>query len=219
MAEAVPEMIRLGVHMTELLCRQSLDRFEIRELIDNWVVWRDTGDWERFGTLWHDEGRMVTTWCEVSAQEFIGLCKKAWAGGSIHATHFLGGTSIELAGERAVAHTKMLITQRAPLHGVTVDVICSGRFYDLLERRNERWALVLRHPIYEMDRIESVDPSVSLKLDQNLLNEMPYGYRHLAYLQTALGLKVNRCLPCKTGPEIERLLERGRSWLANGTAD
>ena len=28
----------------------TLDRLAIRELVENWVVWRDAGDWERFRT-------------------------------------------------------------------------------------------------------------------------------------------------------------------------
>ena len=34
----------------------SDDRDAIRELVENWVVWRDAGDWERFATVWHDDG-------------------------------------------------------------------------------------------------------------------------------------------------------------------
>ena len=34
----------------------TLDRLTIRDLIENWVVWRDAGDWERFRTVWHDDG-------------------------------------------------------------------------------------------------------------------------------------------------------------------
>ena len=30
----------------------SIDRRDIRELLENWVVWRDAGDWERFRTVW-----------------------------------------------------------------------------------------------------------------------------------------------------------------------
>jgi hypothetical protein len=26
------------------------DRFAIRELVENWALWRDAGDWERFAT-------------------------------------------------------------------------------------------------------------------------------------------------------------------------
>ena len=34
-------------------------KLRIRELVENWVLWRDAGDWERFGTVWHDDGWMV----------------------------------------------------------------------------------------------------------------------------------------------------------------
>jgi ketosteroid isomerase-like protein len=196
-----------------------LDRLEIRDLLDNWVVWRDSGDFERLSTLWHDDARIVTTWCEVGAQEFMALSKKAWASGAINARHTHGGTNIEIAGDRAVAQTKMTLTQRGSLHDVLVDVTCAGRFYDLLQRRDGRWAISLRHPIYEGDRIDAVDPASSLALDRALLDELPAHYRHLAYLQTALGLKVNRHLPGKVGPEVERLLALGSTWLAGGALD
>ena len=45
----------------------STDELEIRRLVENWVVWRDAGDWERFRTVWHDDGRMMATWFQGSA--------------------------------------------------------------------------------------------------------------------------------------------------------
>ena len=56
----------------------------------------------------------------------------------------------------------MNIFQRAPLDGVVVDVICWGRFYDFFEKRDGRWAIVRRQPIYEKDRLDPVDPSATL---------------------------------------------------------
>lgn len=38
-----------------------LDRMLIRELVVNWVVWRDANQWEKFRTVWHDDGRMMAT--------------------------------------------------------------------------------------------------------------------------------------------------------------
>jgi hypothetical protein len=29
------------------------DTLKIRALVENWAVWRDAGDWERFATCWH----------------------------------------------------------------------------------------------------------------------------------------------------------------------
>jgi hypothetical protein len=93
-------------------------------------------------------------------------------------------------------------------------VVCTGRFYDFFERRDGRWGLVLRQPIYEKDRIDPVDPAASLSLDNQLLAQFPEGYRHLAYLQTRIGYDVKRDMPGLTGPEVEDLYARGADWLA-----
>jgi hypothetical protein len=196
---------------------ETMDRLAIRELIENWAVWRDAGDWERFRSVWHDDGVMMATWFQGPADEFIRVTQEGWARG-VSILHFLGGSSIELHGARAVAQTKMTISQRGEvtgLHGkVLCDVVCTGRFHDFLEKRGGRWGLVLRQPIYEKDRIDAVDPAARLELDQARLAEFPRGYRHLAYIQTQIGYTVKRDMPQLTGPEVERLYERGRQWLA-----
>jgi hypothetical protein len=188
-------------------------RQAIRDLIESWVVWRDAGDWDRFRTVWHDDGRMMATWFQGTADEFIAVSREGFERG-VRILHFLGGTSIDLAGTRAIAQTKMTITQRASVHDVLCDVVCTGRFYDFLEQRDERWGIVLRQPIYEQDRLAPVDPSASLSLDSVVLEAFPVGYRHLAYLQTELGFSVKRDMPGLTGPEVAALYLRGARWLA-----
>ena len=188
------------------------DRLHIRDLIENWAVWRDAGDWERFRTVWHEDGRMNATWKQGTADEFIKASIDGWNRG-VSILHFLGGMSIDLADTRAIAQTKMTISQRGEVHGVLCDVVCTGRFYDFLEKRGARWGLVLRQPIYEKDRMDPVDPSASLKLDGNLLSQFPAGYRHLAYLQSQIGYPVKRDMPGLKGPEVEALYDLGRRWL------
>src|SRR5665213_2114685 len=154
--------------MSELSHDQA-DRFAIRELVENWALWRDAGDWERFATCWHDDGRMMATWFQGSAEAFIKVSREGFERG-VSILHFLGGSSIDVAGDRAVAQTKMTISQRALVHRVLVDVVCTGRFYDFMERRNGRWGVVLRQPIYEKDRMDPVDPAAHLELDQEILS-------------------------------------------------
>lgn len=192
-----------------------MDRLAIRELIENWVVWRDAGDWERFRTVWHDDGKMMATWFQGSPDEFIRVTVEGWNRG-VSILHFLGGTSIDLSGDRAIAQTKMTISQRAKVHEVPCDVVCTGRFYDFIERRNGRWGIVLRQPIYEKDRMDPIDHSAVLKLDSELLGRFPEGYRHLAYLQVGIGYPIKPDMPGLKGPEVEALYARGRKWLAGG---
>jgi SnoaL-like domain len=191
------------------------DKQQIRELLENWVVWRDAGDWDRFRTVWHSDGQMMATWFQGPAEEFIRVSREGFERG-VRILHFLGGASIEVVGVRAIAQTKMTITQRAAVHDVVCDVVCTGRFYDFLERRNGTWGIVLRQPIYEQDRLDPVDPAASLALDATVLERFPVGYRHLAYLQTQNGFTVKPDMPGLTGPAVEELYARGESWLEEG---
>lgn len=156
---------------------------------------------------------MMATWFQGPFEDFIKASIEGWNRG-VRILHFLGGSSIDVAGNRAIAQTKMTISQRASVEGVLCDVVCTGRFYDFLEQRKGEWGLLLRQPIYEKDRIDPLDPGAALKLDPEWLAQFPEGYRHLAYLQSRIGYPVKRDLPGITGPEVERLYARGAEWLA-----
>ena len=199
------------------MAEELSEQLRIRQVVENWVVWRDAGHWDRFRSVWHPEGVMMASWCQAPFEDFIQASIEGWNRG-VRILHFLGGSSIDVAGSRAIAQTKMTISQRASIDGVLCDVVCTGRFYDFFEQRNGVWAIVLRQPIYEKDRIDPLDPGAHLKLDPELLALFPEGYRHLAYLQTRIGYAVKRNLPGLEGPEVERLYARGAQWLAGTMA-
>lgn len=188
------------------------DRIAIRQLLDDWVIYRDARLWDRFRAVWHAEGRMMATWFQGTFEEFIRVNDEGWARG-IRILHALGGTAIEVEGHRAIAQTKMTISQRAPVDNVVCDVVCTGRFYDFFEKRDGRWGLVLRQPIYEKDRLDPVDPAATIKLDRSVLETFPEGYRHLAYLQTQAGYRVKPDMPGIEGAELDALYVRGARWL------
>jgi SnoaL-like domain len=193
----------------------AADKVTIRELVEAWALWRDARLWDRFRTVWHPDGRMVATWFQGGFEEFIKVNDQGWARG-VRILHFLGGSTVDVAGDRGIAVTKMTISQRAPVDGVICDVVCTGRFYDFFERRAGRWGLVLRQPIYEKDRLDPIDPAAKLSLDRDLLDSFPEGYRHLAYLQTKIGYKVKLDMPLIEGPALDALYARGAYWLGGG---
>jgi SnoaL-like domain len=192
--------------------RDSADRVAIREIIENWVIWRDARLWDRFRSLWHKDGQMWATWFQGSYEEFIKVSQEGYDRGA-RIMHMLGGMSIDIKGKRAIAQTKMTIQQRAEVDGVVCDVTCAGRFYDFLEKRKGRWGLVLRRLAYEKDRLDPVDPAAAPKLDKVLLAQFPEGYRHLAYLQSKIGYQVKRDMPGVDGPELDALYAKGAAWL------
>lgn len=192
------------------------DAAQIRAIIEGWVVWRDAGEWDKLAAAWHPDGQMRSTWFRGPKDDFVEAARASFEGGAV-VHHFLGGTAIETAGDRALAQTKMTISQRLPVHGVLVDVTCTGRFYDLMERRDGAWGIVLRAPIYEKDRIDPVVPGEVPAVDAGLLASFPEGCRHLLYCQSLAGLQVHKEQPGMRGPEVERLYATGAAWL--GGAD
>jgi SnoaL-like protein len=193
------------------------DRLQIIDTVHNWAVWRDAGDWERFRTVWHDDGWMSATWFQGPARQFIEVSRAGFESG-VSILHFLGGSSVDVNGTRAIAQTKMTINQRASIDNVVVDVVCTGRFYDFFEKRAGRWAIVRRQPIYEKDRMDLVDPAARLALDAALLAQFPEGYRHLAYLQSRLGFRIKKDMPGLKGPVVQALYARGAKWLQGAAA-
>ena len=190
----------------------SQDELQIRNLIESWAIWRDSGDWERLRTTWHEGGKMHSTWFAGTGDDFVTGSQAAFSRG-IEVLHTLSGTTVDLQGDRAIAQTKMAIHQRADVAGVICDCVCMGRFYDFLEKRDGRWGITNRQPIYEMDRLDPINTSQHVELDAAKLASLPTGYRHLAYVQQAIGLDVKLDLPQTRGAAIEALYLEGRKWL------
>ena len=156
---------------------------------------------------------MMATWFQGPAERFIEVSREGFERG-VNILHFLGGSTIDVSGNRAIAQTKMQIMQRAAVDGVLCDVVCTGRFYDFFEQRQGGWGGVLRQPIYEKDRLDPLDPAAEFRLDPALLGEFPEGYRHLAYLQHKAGFTVKPDMPGLKGPAVERLYRQGTAWLS-----
>src|SRR5262249_56313546 len=107
------------------------DRRTIRDLIENWALWRDALMWDRFRTVWHDDGRMMATWFQGTADEFIKVSQEGYERG-VRILHFLGGSSIDIPGSRAGAPTKMTISQPPRLAKAAFDAGSTHPFSRLL---------------------------------------------------------------------------------------
>ncbi len=179
------------MHKIPRMTPELVDRLTIRELVENWALYRDGRDWDRFRTVWHPSGRMNATWTQGTVEEFIAASIDGFERG-VRILHFLGGHTADVVGDRAVSQVKMTISQRATVEGVECDVVCTGRFYDFFERRDGRWGLVERQPIYEQDRIDPVAPGVVPELDRELLERFPVGTGTSPISRRASGTRSSR---------------------------
>jgi len=193
--------------------RNFNDVSRIRDLIERWAVYRDSFLWDKFRTVWHEDGVMAATWTTGPFEDFIKITQEGLKHG-LNIMHILGGSAIDVNGTRAVAMTKFMILQRAVVEGVLCDVTCYARHYDLWEKREGKWGLVYRETIADKDRIDPVDNTETVLLDKALLEQYPIEYRHLAYLQTKAGYNVNKDCPRISGGEsTDALMKRGDAWL------
>ena len=189
------------------------DIMQIRDLIERWAVYRDALLWDKFRTIWHPDGVMAATWTVGPYEDFIKITDEGVKHG-LNIMHILGGSAIEVNGNRATAMTKFMILQRAVVENVLCDVTCYARHYDLWEKRDGAWGLVYRETIADKDRIDAVNNSETVLLDPALLEQFPIEYRHLAYLQTKIGYNVNRDCPRMSGGKaLEQLYKKGEDWL------
>ena len=189
------------------------DRLAIRDVVESWVIARDSASWDWFREQWHDDGYMMATWFQGPKEDFIRVSQEGYEKG-VNILHYTGASQSVISGTRAISQTRMTIMQRGEVHGVLVDVACIGRFYDFFEKRGGRWGIVLRQLIYEKDRMDPVRPGEVVDLDEDLLARFPEGYRHLAYLQVQVGYPVKPDMPGLRGPQVEALYARGAAWLA-----
>ncbi len=153
------------------------DRLIIREVIENWAVWRDAGDWERFRNVWHDDGYMTATWFQGTAGEFIRASHEGMDRG-VNILHFLGGSSIDVAGVRAIAQTKMTISQSSWYIRCYLRTCAVYRtvLLDFFEKRQGKWAgSCCEGMIDEKTGLDPVDPSGGVETGFEVTRELSHG--------------------------------------------
>jgi hypothetical protein len=73
------------------------DRLAIGELAENWALLRDARRWNRFRELWHEDGRMITSWVQGTVEDFIKASQAGYDKG-VRFLIFLVGQQSTLTG-------------------------------------------------------------------------------------------------------------------------
>ena len=81
------------------------DKLAIREVVENWVIARDSADWNLFREQWHDDGYMMATWFQGPRDDFIEISKEGFAKG-VNILHFTGASQATVQGTRAISQTR-----------------------------------------------------------------------------------------------------------------
>lgn len=193
------------------------DALMIERVVRDWALWRDTRQWDALRTCYAPGARLRTTWMVGTADEFIAASIRSAANpDSPLAQHALGGTSVRVAGLRALAETRMTIMLRTRVHDVEVDITAWGRFVDWFVQHHGRWCILERYPIHEKDRMDPVNPEAVLNLDAQRLASLPRAYRHITYAQSLAGAVITTDLIEHNSPEQTALYAESDAWLQQG---
>lgn len=198
--------------MTDAL-QELLDRAAITQVVQDWGLARDDNRWDLLRACYTPDAVMHTTWFVGPAAEFVERSMAAARAGT-RVQHFIGAATIALNGDKAVAETRMILLLRARLDGVEVDATCWGRFHDRFVKRDGRWRILERVPVYEKDRLDPVEPAAKLALDPEALARLADGCRHLTYIQSRAGATIMPDLAVPGSAALGRLEAGSTAWLA-----
>jgi hypothetical protein len=194
------------------------DEHQIARLLIRWAHARDYDDWDALSACFHDDATIHVAWISGPARDYVAQSRvqaKSRASGA-HSKHVVTGSMIEVAGDRAssVCHANLYVRRR--VGGIEVDIESWMRFFDLLERRDGRWAIVKRTGVYEKDRLSAVDPAgfPAGFWDGLDLARFPPAKRFLSFAQVKNGSKPSSDFVSVYSAEEAALHEEAKRWIA-----
>ena len=194
-----------------------LDKLEIAQLLLNWGTWRDAGEFDKLRSCYTEDATMITSWFDGPASVFVdrSVEMRKHQPKDRGAMHLIGGTTTEVNGDRAFAETRITLLARSMVHDMLVDATVYGRFLDFLLKVDGDWRIQRRVPVYDKDFLQLVMPGETLSLDVERLAKQPYGFRHMAYVQSAGGMTISTTIPDPNSEEEKALYRSGQDWLKN----
>lgn len=164
----------------------------------------------------HDGATIHIGWISGPASDYVVRSQAQQRTPGAHAKHIVAAPLIEVAGERAFSICHATLYVRRKVGGIDADIESYMRFFDFVERRQGRWAIVKRTGVYEKDRLMPVDPRgfPSGFWDGFDLAQFPPAKRFLSFAQAKNGTKADTTFISVHSPEEKALYQKGRRWLA-----
>jgi hypothetical protein len=192
------------------------DKLACAELIQSWGVFRDQGRWKELRGTFTPDGHISVSWFRGPFEQFVEQCQANYGVAGSWSRHHLFTPSVQVAGERAIAETAVIIRVRQSFGGIPVDLTSYSRFVDRIERHHSGWFIAERAAIYERDRLDPVEPSPAFDDLFKAANaaKYPEQYRYMAFrLAHAAGRSLAPVIYRDGGAETADLHARFSGWL------
>lgn len=199
--------------------QETIDRSEILNVVSKSILTRDSGLWEELAECYHSEAEFTSSWWQGKPSEFIKVASKkleAVRAEGGEQKHITGNHWIQLNGDRATCECDLILYMRRPINGVMLDFATWSRRLHLMAREDGDWKIWRRFAIYERDRMDPVDPTVSADryYDAEALAKFPSQIRFHLWRNSVTGSEPAREL-CLRGTEQEKVVRaEARDWIA-----
>jgi hypothetical protein len=198
--------------------RESVDRSEIVNLIGKSILTRDSGMWDRLAECYHSQAEFTSSWFKGKPSDFLGAARDQMevsrrAGGE--QKHLTANHWIEINGDHATAESDLILFMRTTIKDVELDVATWSRRLQLFAREKGEWKIYRRWVIYERDRMDAVDPTISPEsyYDHEALAKYPEKLRHHLWRNDFLGSATEKAIVLRGTPEEAAAREEARRWL------
>ena len=150
---------------------EAADRSEILDLSMRAMVYRDRGDWDQLINCFHPDARLVTSWFEGKAHQFIEDSRSMMHGHDPGDSqkHIAANPRFILNDVRALGECYLTLHQRRKIDGYLFDFQTWSSVLDMFEQRDGEWRLLSRWMIYEKDRM---DPHKQGEVPASFFDEM-----------------------------------------------
>lgn len=207
--------------MGNLSGEEMLEKIRIREIVEYDRYCTDYGLKEQQRALWHEDGRLFTTWFEGSIHDYLGNptirskeLPKTHQPEESHG-HRINNTVVWLNGEKAIAEVLCFLNFRTEIQGEWMDSQCWCRMHYRLERRADRWGILYFEGIYEKDRMDPVFMDSCLEIPRDELEKFRSINWNMAYRRSCIGgLKnADRWAGSDVPETLERLYTESSEWF------
>ncbi|MEN0137508.1 MAG: nuclear transport factor 2 family protein [Rhodococcus sp. (in: high G+C Gram-positive bacteria)] len=174
---------------------------------------RDTAQWDRMRSAFAPDSHVSLSWFTGTGAEFVDASKAMHDRGS-RGFHTIGAPSVDVVGDRALAHEGTTVHARGTLAGVELDVASHGRLYQRLIRIDGDWRITDLTMLYYKDVVSPANPAADVSALAGVEFPVDRPYRYLAALLGAAGYTIGPDLPGPDRPAlVERYLAAHHSWL------
>ena len=174
---------------------------------------RDTAQWEAMRSTFIQDSHVHLSWFSGTGPEFVDASRKMYERGS-RGFHAIGAVSVDIAGDRALAHEGATVHARGSLAGVEIDLASHGRLYQRLVKSGDEWYISDLTMLYYKDVVCLADPVADPSPLAGYEFPIDRPYKYLAAILETSGYTIGDEMPGTDRPELAaEYITAHHTWL------